>query len=155
MVPEIWGDLLTSPSSAFSRWFSLTQLLSGQFCASLNFIDSTRTTKPVVSFEPTGNHDPSQSLHLLHGVLPGEVVCTENLTPFLKFLPCKGKAGISSLLDGHKLFDAAWQSMAIDIRPVCTGPGEGCLIEIHQTVDMVLDIERSKRSKICPYSSKT
>ena len=67
------------------------------------------------TFEPEGVHHASMlpNLQLLHGSLPHEVVCTENLTPFLKLLPCKGKAGISSLLDGHKLFDASWQVMAI------------------------------------------
>lgn len=81
----------------------------------------------------------------MHGALPHEVVCTENLTPFLKLLPCKGKAGISSLLDGHKLFDASWQTMSIDVRPLCPSDGSECLVEIDQTVDMVLDIERSMR----------
>lgn len=102
-----------------------------------------------MTFEPTGDHSStsSSSLHLLHGSLPREVVCTENLTPFLKLLPCKGKAGISSLLDGHKLFDASWQSMAIDVRPVCPSDGSECIVEMEQSVDMVLDIERSKRPR--------
>lgn len=113
----------------------------------MNFIDSTRTTSPVVSFEPLGDHSTSDQLHLLHGTLPGEVVCTENLTPFLKMLPCKGKAGISSLFDGHKLFDASWQSMSIDVRPICPSTEGECLIEIEQSVDMVLDIDRSKRPR--------
>jgi len=69
------------------------------------------------------------------------------LTPFLKLLPCKGKAGISSLLDGHKLFDASWQTMAIDVQPVCNTDGSECNLEIEQTVDMVLDIDRSKRPR--------
>jgi GPI-anchor transamidase subunit T len=101
-----------------------------------------------MSFAPAGAHSDSilQNLHLLHGTLPREVVCTENLTPFLKLLPCKGKAGISSLLDGHKLFDASWQSMSIDVRPVYTDTGES-LLEITQTIDMVLDIQRSKRPR--------
>jgi phosphatidylinositol glycan class T len=86
----------------------------------------------------------------LHGVLPGEVVCTENLTPFLKLLPCKGKAGISSLLDGHKVFDASWQSMAIDVRPKCCAGISDCQMEITQTIDVVLDIERSKRPRDNP-----
>lgn len=103
----------------------------------------------MVSFEPAGDHSAADRLHLLHGTLPGEVVCTENLTPFLKLLPCKGKAGISSLFDGHKLFDAAWQSMSVDIKPVCNAEGE-CVVQIEQTVDMVLDIDRSKRSR-CAY----
>jgi phosphatidylinositol glycan class T len=87
------------------------------------------------------------NLQLLHGVLPHEVVCTENLTPFLKLLPCKGKAGIASLLDGHKLFDASFQVMAIDVRPICSGDESTCLLEIEQTVDMVLDLDRSKRPR--------
>lgn len=147
---ELWAWIDAPDSeSAFDRWISLTQSLSGLFCASLNFIDSTRTTRPVVSFEPTGNHYPSSDLHLLHGTLPGEVVCTENLTPFLKLLPCKGNAGVSSLLDGHKLFDASWQSMSVDVRPVCPQGGK-CLMQIEQTVDIVLDIERSKRPRDDP-----
>lgn len=108
-----------------------------------------------MTFEPAGDHTnvSISNLHLLHGTLPREVVCTENLTPFLKLLPCKGKAGIASLLDGHKLFDASWQTMAIDIRPVCPVGRLECYIEIEQTVDMVLDIERSKRPRGKPLSS--
>lgn len=103
-----------------------------------------------MAFEPEGDHANATSLHLLHGTLPHEVVCTENLTPFVKLLPCKGKAGISSLLDGHKLFDASFQSMAIDVRPLCKQAGTSCLLEIEQTVDMVLDIARSKRPQDNP-----
>ncbi|KAI9759252.1 MAG: Subunit of the glycosylphosphatidylinositol transamidase complex-like protein [Chaenotheca gracillima] len=105
-----------------------------------------------MSFQPTGHHSEEalSNLHLLHGTLPREPVCTENLTPFLKLLPCKGKAGISSLLDGHKLFDASWQSMSIDVRPLCPEDRTECILEIDQTVDMVLDIERSKRHRDNP-----
>ncbi|KAL8951321.1 MAG: hypothetical protein Q9222_002686 [Ikaeria aurantiellina] len=117
---ELWAWIeAEAEEAAFAHWITLNHALSGLFCASLNFVDSTRTTRPLKTFEPTGDHsNPSISnLHLLHGTLPREVVCTENLTPFLKLLPCKGKAGISSLLNGHKLFDASWQTMSIDNRP--------------------------------------
>jgi phosphatidylinositol glycan class T len=39
--------------------------------------------------------------------------------------------------------------MAIDVRPVCGHDGE-CILEMEQTVDMVLDIERSKRPQDNP-----
>ncbi|KAK8098106.1 GPI transamidase component GPI16 [Apiospora kogelbergensis] len=149
---ELWAWLdAESDAEADQKWLTLTNALSGLFCASLNFIDSTRTTRPVMSFRPEGDHPNTtmDNMHLLHGVLPREVVCTENLTPFLKLLPCKGKAGVSSLLDGHKLFDASWQSMAIDVKPVCP-VGEECVLQIEQTIDMVLDIERSKRPRDNP-----
>ena len=130
------------------KWITLANSLSGLFCASLNFIDSTRTSRPVISFEPMGeNFQSLRKVHLLHGTLPGEVVCTENLTPFLKLLPCKGKAGISSLLDGHRLFDASWQTMSIDVRQQCSEDQPECVVEIDQTVDMVVDIDRSKRPR--------
>ncbi|OJJ45312.1 hypothetical protein ASPZODRAFT_69576 [Penicilliopsis zonata CBS 506.65] len=153
---ELWAWIdAANAEDAFAHWITLTQSLSGLFCASLNFIDSTRTTRPVATFEPEGDHhasdaDGSLPLHLLHGTLPGEVVCTENLTPFLKLLPCKGKAGISSLFDGHKLFDASWQSMSVDIRPLCPDDGSECVVQIEQAVDMVLDIDRSKRPRDNP-----
>ncbi|RYP34243.1 hypothetical protein DL767_004366 [Monosporascus sp. MG133] len=146
---ELWAWLeAQTDEEANHKWLTLTNALSGLFCASLNFIDETRTTRPVMSFRPEGDHSENtlENLQLLHGVLPREVVCTENLTPFLKLLPCKGKAGISSLLDGHKLFDASWQSMAIDIRPICP-TGQECVLQIEQTIDMVLDIERAKRPR--------
>ncbi|KAF1976736.1 GPI transamidase component GPI16 precursor [Bimuria novae-zelandiae CBS 107.79] len=148
---ELWAWIeANTEDEAFSRWLTLVNNLSGLFCASLNFIDATKTIRPVISFDPEGDHASTSNLHLLHGTLPHEVVCTENLTPFLKLLPCKGKAGISSLLDGHKLFDAAFQTMALDVRPVCETPGENCIVEMEQTVDMVLDIARSKRPRDNP-----
>jgi len=143
---ELWAWVeADTDEEANSRWLALVNALSGLFCASLNFIDSTKTIRPRSTFEFEGTAPLSDNLHLLHGVLPHEVVCTENLTPFLKLLPCKGKAGISSLLDGHKLFDASWQTMAIDVRPICPSDGGECLVDIQQTVDMVLDLDRSMR----------
>ncbi|KAI6399771.1 hypothetical protein MCOR23_005078 [Pyricularia oryzae] len=149
---ELWAWLdASTDEEADRKWLTLTNALSGLFCASLNFIDGTRTTRPVMSFQPEGDHPnvTAANMHLLYGTLPREVVCTENLTPFLKLLPCKGKAGIASLLDGHKLFDASWQSMAIDVRPVCSEDG-GCVLEIEQTIDMVLDLDRAKRPRDNP-----
>lgn len=148
---ELWAWLeAKGQKEAEERWSGLVNSLSGLFCASLNFIDQTKTINPILSFTPEGTLDPaSERIHLMHGMLPHEVVCTENLTPFLKLLPCKGKAGVSSLLDGHKVFDASWQTMAIDVRSVCEN-GQECALEIDQTVDMVLDIERSTRPRDNP-----
>ncbi|KAJ5105743.1 GPI transamidase [Penicillium alfredii] len=145
---ELWAWIdAPGDEEAFSKWVSLTQSLSGLFCASLNFVDSTRTTRPVVSFEPAGDHTAASQLHFLHGTLPGEVVCTENLTPFLKLLPCKGKAGISTLFDGHKLFDASWQSMSVDVRPVCPRKETNMIPRPVRNEDLVCDTSK-------PYNSE-
>lgn len=149
---ELWAWIeADSEEQAFEKWQVLVQSLSGLFCASLNFVDSTRTTKPVLTFAPAGQYAAGASdTYFLHGVLPGEVVCTENLTPFLKLLPCKGKAGISSLLDGHKVFDADWQTMSIDVVPKCPADRGSCIVELQQNIDVVLDIQRSKRPRDNP-----
>ena len=33
------------------------------------------------------------------GVLPREVACLENLTPWLRLLPCSGEQGLAALID--------------------------------------------------------
>lgn len=43
-----------SPSSVDKSWKELSNVLSGIFCASLNFIDSTNTVTPTASFKPLG-----------------------------------------------------------------------------------------------------
>ena len=52
-------------------------------------MDEQRTTSPSLTFLPEGDLPPSMTYQLRHGTLPSENVCTENLTPFLKLLPCK------------------------------------------------------------------
>ncbi len=39
----------------------------------------------------------------LHGSLPREAVCTENLTPWLRLLPCRDVAGLGALLHGPRV----------------------------------------------------
>ncbi|KAK9365359.1 GPI transamidase component PIG-T [Lipomyces kononenkoae] len=161
---EVWAWIAgESDTQAESRWYELVNALSGLFCASLNFVDSSRTTPNPISFRPDSNmrssfltypdsgssNSSSSDLHLYHGSLPRETVCTENLTPFLKLLPCKGRAGISSLLDGHRIFDSKWQSMALDFVPICDSDN-GCRLHMTQKVDVVLDVQRSLQRQHSP-----
>lgn len=77
-----------------------------------------RTTTPAYAFRPEGSlpRFRSNTTHQLrHASLPSEHVCTENLTPFLKQLPCKASAGIASLLNPHRLFDADWHGMGVHV----------------------------------------
>ncbi|KAI5965987.1 GPI16 [Candida theae] len=144
--------LIEAPNVSVARehWSKLTKTLSGFFCASLNFIDNDITTFPkyAVSGANTGNYRPEvgNKLYLLRAALPSEPICTENLTPFLKLLPTGGKAGISSLLDGHKVFDSLWHGMSVDIFTECDDDG-GCKLNLYQTVNQVIDVVRSLRKK--------
>ncbi|VVT44654.1 uncharacterized protein SAPINGB_P000488 [Magnusiomyces paraingens] len=148
---EVWASVEgDSQEEAMTNWSKLVNTLSGLFCASLNFIDSAQTAFPQKSFVPEGSSISNRNLHVLRGSLPREPVCTENLTPFIKLLPCKGKAGISSLLDGQKIFDAQWQGMAIDAVLVCDESKQICKWKLTQVVDAIIDVPRSLRRKVSP-----
>lgn len=149
---EVWS-VIESPDrkSSFDNWIQLVNSLSGLFCASLNFIDSAKTTFPIQSFQPKGNvtlFNKENKLHLLRAALASEPVCTENLTPFMKFLPTRGKSGLSSLLDGHRVFESEWHKMSIDIETQCEG--DLCRYVMNQKIDAVVDISRSLRRKKNP-----
>ncbi|KAK6454967.1 GPI transamidase component PIG-T [Scheffersomyces xylosifermentans] len=135
--------------TAKANWFKLTKTLSGFFCASLNFIDDSITTFPkhAASSQNHTNYSsqPKNKLFFIRAALPSEPICTENLTPFLKLLPTRGKSGVSSLLDGHKVFDSLWHGMSIDVRTDCDS--KTCSLKMLQSVNQVVDIIRSKRKK--------
>jgi hypothetical protein len=95
------------------------------------------TTSPIRAFPPTGDLPrlPAPYKHgLRHATLPAERVCTENLTPFLKLLPCPARAGIAALLEPHKIFDADWHGLGVHVR---WRAGAG--VELVLTVQAVLD----------------
>lgn len=144
---ELWAIIEAKTlAEAKAKWFKLSKTLSGFFCASLNFIDNSITTlpkSPVEYIDETYTFDPSNKLYLLRAALPSEPICTENLTPFIKLLPTRGKAGISSLLDGHKLFDSLWHGMSIDLTTKCEH--DQCHWNMKQTINAVIDVQRSLR----------
>lgn len=146
---EIWA-VIEAPdlSAAKADWTKLTNALSGLFCASFNFINDPITTSPRLQFEgkKTGYMaNLGNSLFLLRAVLPSEPICTENLTPMLRLLPTRGKRGISSLLDGHKVFDSLWHSMSIDLVTKCDDSYSNCALHMDQTIISAIDIIRSLR----------
>lgn len=114
--PATAVTLRRTRSSIDNRWKGLRNALSGLFCASLGSLDEQRTTSPLYAFRPEGSLPKfSRKHHLRHASLPSEHVCTENLTPFLKLLPCKSTSGLASLLNPHKLFDADWHGMSVHV----------------------------------------
>ncbi|CAI4039561.1 hypothetical protein SMKI_08G2290 [Saccharomyces mikatae IFO 1815] len=142
---ELWSQVqATDQEQAFLNWKKLANSLSGLFCSSLNFIDESRTTFPRQSYvsdivSPLFND--TEKLYLMRASLPNEPICTENLTPFIKLLPTRGKSGLTSLLDGHKLFDSLWNSISLDIATVCPeDEGSLCHYEMEAHVEMVAHV---------------
>ncbi|KAI0691254.1 Gpi16 subunit GPI transamidase component [Cerioporus squamosus] len=141
---ELWVWMGESiPTSVDQRWQGLRNALAGLFCASLGHLDEQRTTSPALTFQPEGSLPNFTHPHQLrHATLPSEHVCTENLTPFLKLLPCKGLSGIASLLNPHRLFDADWHGLGIHVRY-----REDVGVEVRLTFQAVFDPVRYSNEK--------
>ncbi|XP_068927962.1 GPI transamidase component PIG-T [Petaurus breviceps papuanus] len=145
---ELWVWFQDSVADVDKSWKELSNILSGIFCASLNFIDSTNTVTPTASFKPLGLANGTNHHFLRYAVLPREVVCTENLTPWKKLLPCSSKAGLSVLLKAERLFHTSYHSQAVHIRPVCRD--SHCVSiswELRQTLTVVFDAYTTGQGK--------
>ncbi|XP_029013451.1 GPI transamidase component PIG-T [Betta splendens] len=145
---ELWVWFQDTVTDVDGMWKELTNVLSGIFCASLNFIDSTNTVQPSASFKPLGIDNVTDHRFLRYATLPREIVCTENLTPWKKLLPCGSKAGLSVLLKSEKLFHSSFHSQAVHIRPVCQDSEcKTTSWELRQTLNVVFDLHTSGQGK--------
>lgn len=127
-----------------STWEGLTDALAGLLCASLNKLDRTQSISPDLSFRPrgvVGHNLTGDNSHFRYGLLPKENVCTENLTPWKKLLPCKGKRGLAVLLNSGVIQKhSSYQSLNLELRPVCGD--ESCTslhTELSQGLTLVFD----------------
>ncbi|KAF9263700.1 GPI transamidase component GPI16 [Marasmius fiardii PR-910] len=136
---ELWAWMADGGSmSVDHRWQDLRNALAGLFCASLGSLDEQRTTSPKLAFPPEGAlPDLGLPYQIRHASHASEHVCTENLTPFLKLLPCKSSSGLASLLNPHRLFDADWHGMGIHVLWTTEG------IEVRLNFQLVSDPLRS------------
>lgn len=106
------------------NWKRLVHDLSGIFCASLNLLDTTVTASPIWSLQHNVNNgggggSNSSSSKARYAVLPKESQCTENLTPWIKMLPCRNKAGLAALLDPYHIYNSNFVEMGIQYTKTC------------------------------------
>ncbi|XP_075428030.1 GPI-anchor transamidase component PIGT [Ascaphus truei] len=145
---ELWVWFQDSVTDVDKTWKELSNVLSGIFCASLNFIDSTNTVTPTASFKPLGLANVSDHHLLRYAILPREFVCTENLTPWKKLLPCGSKAGLASLLKAERLFHSSYHSQSVHIRPICRNAACSSVSwELRQVLVVVFDLYASAQGK--------
>jgi phosphatidylinositol glycan class T len=105
-------------------WSQTIRSLAGLTCTSVN--TDHLNVEPKYSFRPHGVLLFNQSAKVLNSKrlkyvsVPSEILCTENLTPFLKLLPCDKYAGLAQLLtDPSYLFDTKFNSIGLHLRHVC------------------------------------
>ncbi|XP_023323309.1 GPI transamidase component PIG-T-like [Eurytemora carolleeae] len=135
---------LPSVENVDEAWSGLTSSLAGLLCASLNKLDQREAIQPEYTFSNegiSGDGLSSNSSYLRYGLLPRENMCTENLTPWKKLLPCKTRRGLATLINsGHMQKYSSYQSIGLSIRPVCIDPACSTpSIELKQTMSVVFD----------------
>ncbi|VAH93120.1 unnamed protein product [Triticum turgidum subsp. durum] len=124
---ELWAIFDLPLAEIDATWKNLTHTLSGLFCASINFLESsTAFSAPRWGFKLNEGN-------LRYGALPREAVCTENLTPWLKLLPCRDKAGIASLLYRPSVYKGYYHSQKLKLKS-----SQSLGIILDQTLTVVL-----------------
>lgn len=137
-------------------WSSLAHGLSGLLCASLNFVARPEATAREVDLlleEGEGEEEQEggegqakmrrrrqrQRWARMRASLPREAVCTENLTPWLKLLPCRDAQGLASLLRARPaVFAAEYHALSVSLRVEEEEEGEGRRMVLTQRLALVL-----------------
>ena len=134
----------TAYGNADDTWNRVVNSMSGIFCASLNLLTHEKTHRLHEPFAPK-----MSPKHLfMSGTLPKETVCTENLTPFLRLLPCDNRAGLTGLLNPTRVFDAEYSLLDLTAQIVCTD--SKCALQLQQNVRLVFN--RLKWTGSCDWS---
>uniref|UniRef100_A0A2A4JUH8 GPI transamidase component PIG-T n=1 Tax=Heliothis virescens TaxID=7102 RepID=A0A2A4JUH8_HELVI len=141
---ELYAWFSPDVTDVDTHWKKLSATLSGLFCASLNFIDNFNTVTPKMALWPMGAVKSSQNVtsQLRYASLPREIVCTENLTPWKKLLPCESSRGFSALLNSRMIHNTNYHSIGVHVRKICKS--SECLetqLEFKQTVALVYDYD--------------
>lgn len=140
---EMWawfsGDNLTT-SEVDRQWGQLANVFSGVLCASLNFVDKTNSISPRHLLRPQFM-PASRPKSVRYATLPREIVCTENLTPWKKLLPCGSASGFASLLNSGHVHNTKYHSLGLKVRMLCEDHREdNCIVELTQTANLVYDL---------------
>lgn len=138
---ELWAWFKNDVKDIDTQWKDMVAALSGLFCASLNFIEAANSYSPYYSLKPTSAFkDQINSTQLRYAALPREVVCTENLTPWKKLLPCGAKRGVASLLNSGHIHNNRYHSLGLKFRQICsTAYCKKPIVEVRQTVSLIYD----------------
>lgn len=145
---QLWVWFHPSVKDVAAAWRGFANALSGLLCASLNFIGKTETVTPVLSFKPEGYLSGNHRQFLRYAVLPRENLCTENLTPWLKLLPCGSNMGISNLFNPATLHHSQYLSLELSFKYTCAENGcQNMNMALSQSVSVVFDLKRTHGEK--------
>lgn len=110
---EVWAAFAPGEAPVEQRWRVLTSTLASIFCASLDAVDASTTKEPLYNYFGAR---VAENGTLLHAYLPSEGICTENFSPLLHLLPCKGGAGLASLIQTHTILSTDFHGVSVSVR---------------------------------------
>ncbi|KDO22438.1 hypothetical protein SPRG_12719 [Saprolegnia parasitica CBS 223.65] len=127
---EQWGDawdaapfgaLLSADVASRDDFHGLAQALAGIFSASLTKMDGVAVHTHGARFFESN--------------LPREELCTENLSPWLKLLPCRSHAGLGAFVHPLHVLDSDYVSMRLRVSRQATK------LSMHQTLTFVKRVD--------------
>lgn len=150
---RVSGDTIESEDIQ-QRWRGLTAELGGIFSASLNQMDDTvvagmlpptadLSVLGAFPLDEAGKNHSSASVLFLHAGLAREEICTENLTPWLKMLPCRSITGLGKLIDPIKYLSGEYLLLSM-FAARSSSSGEWTLHQ-HLTTVQTLSVAESKK----------
>ncbi|KAL5097441.1 hypothetical protein RYX36_001768, partial [Vicia faba] len=142
---ELWAAFDVPQHQVDASWKNLTHSLSGILCSSITFLESSN------AYSSPKRASKSTLGNLRYGTFLREVVCKENIIPWLKLLPCRDKAKISALVDIPSIYRSFYHSQRLHLT-VSTAPADeldsGIILE--QTLTFVLQPDILKTSSSFP-----
>ncbi|VDO34069.1 unnamed protein product [Haemonchus placei] len=144
----IYGNETEYAFTADDRWRTLINSLNGLFCTAMTSIVPELTSSPRFAFSRPDS-DKEHEMHIRYSAVGKESVCTENLTPWRKLLPCKQvrivflsaslfSHGLVTLLNPLKLYESVYHSMGVELRQ--TGQGANNNYQLQLIIYNVFDI---------------
>lgn len=136
---EMWAWWPTSSTvsniTLSERWSTLRNAISGLICASFSTMNDelSSSPSPIVQSGISAKTLSTTKRECIHGSLPKEATCTENLTPWVRLLPCRDRAGVGALLNPLHLFDVSYHAMSFR---ALNDPVEGT-VTLKQTLSIV------------------
>lgn len=99
-----------------SNWLQSSRAISGLFGLSINLEENPNTAIP--NFSILG--DKQNNSNIRYASIPNEIVCTENLTPWIKLLPCAKSKGLAQLFKtAPKLFESHYFMINLNFKRIC------------------------------------
>ena len=113
--------------SVDDRWTELKQSLSGLFCSGIAHMNKDTTLSERINVENVFvDTHPSIAQAMMnvtsdprairYGILSFEPVCTENLMPWIRLLPCRDQRGLASWIDSSDAFATPFHELVVHFK---------------------------------------